>query len=92
MIKYSIVVCCYGKILVNVAAYVIVVRCVVCGGVCGVWGVCVCGVVCVCVCGVCAVCVCVRCVWCVCVLCVCVVCVVCVCVCGVCRPAAKLLL
>ena len=49
MIKYSIVVCCYDKILVNVAAYVIVVRCV-----------CVC-VVCVwCVCAVC-----VWCVWCV---------------------------
>ena len=41
MIKYNIVLCCYGKILINVAAYIIT------GSVC----VCVC--VCVCVwCGV----------------------------------------
>jgi len=31
MIKYSIVVCCYGKMLVNVAAYVIRSWVYVCG-------------------------------------------------------------
>ena len=43
MIKYSVVMCCNDKMLVNVAAYVIV--CMVC--VWCVYGVCVC--VCVCV-------------------------------------------
>jgi hypothetical protein len=53
MIKYSIVVCCYGKMLVNVAVNVrdnywlgVCVWCGVCVCVCGVY-VCVC--VCVCV-------------------------------------------
>jgi len=50
MINYSIVMCCYDIMLVNVAAYVIPGWVCVC--------VCVCGVVCV-WCGVCVVC-CVR--------------------------------
>jgi len=50
MIKYNLVICCYDKVLVNVAAYVILAKCV-----------CVCVCVCVHVC----VCVCVHvCVWC----------------------------
>ena len=40
-IQYCIVVCGCGKLLVNVAVHVIVVRCVC---VCGVWCVWVCGV------------------------------------------------
>jgi len=36
MIQYNIVVCCYDKILVNVAAYVIMIRCVCVCVCCGV--------------------------------------------------------
>ena len=59
MIQNNIVVCCYDKMWVNVAVYVIGGQVCVCG-VCYVWCV-VCGVCCVCgVCGVCGE-------WCVCV-------------------------
>ena len=75
MIKYNIVVCCYDKMLVNVAAHVLLQTIIQkCGCIRSSWlGVCVC---------VCMVCVCVVCVW-VCVVCV-GVCVCGVCVCGVC--------
>jgi len=52
MIKHNIVVCCCDIILVSVAEYVILVRCVcVCEWVSVCVCVCVCGVLCVCVSG-----------------------------------------